>query len=694
MNKTYKNILSPFTLNDRVVLKNRLSTANGQQALTQGPEDFPADNTMEEMIVNAAAGAGIVCFTHYGTYGAGAAMPDQTGLSYTDERAHFQKYDYDQPKILNLLTQYATIVHMYGAKAIVRLGSSRISWPQGKSYLGGDKGMFPVPKEYTAKYGSTLKFAPRNPATGQGWKERCASKEEIQAIIDGVVEECKKYKSTGFDGISYRCDRYLDAATNIREDEYGGEIENRGRFLLELFTKIKETVGEDFLIEADLMADSDHGHDAELPHGYTLEEAIRFLKMVEPVIDIVQLRERLNSGYQCLSYNSSPGVHPVLEHARTLRESGFAKAIAVNGGFTRPDDMEEALESGACDIIASARSFLADPEFVRKISDGEWPTPCLRCNKCHHHIHDLWITGCSVNPKASLNHRLNGVLSKAPRKCKKVAVIGGGPVGMRAACYAAERGHQVTIFEKTGYLGGKTKHADLYPFKWTIKEYRLWLIEEVNRLGIEVRLNTEPVPEELTEEGFDAVIACTGSVAKRPPIEGAENEGVWTAEDVYEQRAQLGEKIVLVGGAEVATDTAVYLADCGKDITVITRNDTLMKREQRPGGLHNVHEVQFEDLGYGTLAPIWGIYDNLTPVFQAVTTKVTPNSVTYVKDGREETITCDSVIVTGGYSPCIADALKYGNCAKEFYLAGDVQADRPGNLQQGNLSALGTASIL
>jgi len=690
----FETLLSPYELTDKVILRNRLISGSGQQALTQGPEPFPTDTTFDDIIAVAAAGASIVTFTHYGIYGGGAAMGDQSRMPFEMEQAHFMNYDYDKPKIWNLLTQYSTLVHMYGSKAIVRIGASRLVWPKGKSYLGGDKSMYKIPEDYLWKFGKRMTFAARNPsAVSSDWRDKCVSKEEIRKVQDELVDLCKKYKSSGFDGISFRADRFLDKDTNIREDEYGGEIENRGRFFLELFSMIKEQVGEDFLIEVNLMADSDHGHDGELPHGYTLEECIRFLKMIEPYIDYVQLRERLNTGYQCLSYNSKPGVHPVLEHAKALKDAGFKKGVAVNGGFTIPEDMEAALNSGTCDMIATARSFLADPLFIKKITSDIRPTPCLRCNKCHHHIHDLWITGCSVNPKASLTHRLLGTVKPSLKK-KKVAVIGGGPIGMRTACFAAENGHDVTLFEKTGYLGGKLKHGDLYESKWTIKEYRLWLIEEMDRLGVKVQMNCEPSPEDIKNAGFDTVIACTGSVAKRPPVEGADDPKVWTAEDVYEQRAELGQKVVIVGGAEVATDTAIHLAQIGKDVVVVTREDTMMKREQRAGGLHMVHELHFPDLGFGTLAPVWAIYDNLNPVFEATTIKVTPTSVTYVKDGNEVTVDCDSVIVTGGYAPCTESAMKYGRAAGEFYVAGDVQADLPGNLQQGNITAYGIANIL
>jgi NADPH-dependent 2,4-dienoyl-CoA reductase/sulfur reductase-like enzyme len=293
-------------------------------------------------------------------------------------------------------------------------------------------------------------------------------------------------------------------------------------------------------------------------------------------------------------------------------------------------------------------------------------------------------------------HHLPAIL-KPVAKEKKVAIIGGGPIGMRAACYAAQRGHKVTLFEKTDFLGGKMKYAAMYPNLWPHERYRQWLVDEVGRRGVEVRLNTEPTPEDLAAEGFEAIIACTGSSEKRPPIQGADATGVIVSEDIYEGRVQpesLGDNVVFVGGGAVATETAMYLAGLGKNVTVLTRQHALMQSQAGPHGVHKQWELIIPELGYGNVASAWAIYDNLKPVYEVNTTAITPKSVTYVDaEGKETTVQADTVIVSGGYRPHTEEALRYSSCTKEFYLAGDCDK-RNDDLRRGNFSAYGKAMLL
>lgn len=698
MSFRYEKMFTPYRLSDKITLKNRVTSPNGQHAQNQGPETYPSEIQMAEMAEFCTSGASLICFGHFGKFGGGAI--GNRNLGEKNDKAHIPIYDYDDPAVHNYLSQVAATAHMCGTKVLVRIGVGR-DWPKGYNYGGGDaRSLFPLPEGvWFPVFGkpTPAKPDPKNMPkrlTREEMIARICPKELIKEVIDEMVELLKKYKSWGWDGVSFRCDRYIDADTNLRTDEYGGEVENRGRFCKELFAAIKKEIGPDFIVEAAMPSRADHGHDGEMPHGYTLEEAIRFVKLIEDDIDIIQFREQTGAGYQCGSYNSRPNVHPCLDDCRALKEAGVKCTVAANAGFLDPDEIEAALESGACDLVSTARAFIAEPQFMQKLASAqERPVPCLRCNRCHGTGTAPWLAVCSVNPTMGMVHRLPGII-KPVLETKKVAVIGGGPIGMRAACFAAERGHRVTLYEKTGYLGGKLKFADLYAFKWTYKDYRLWLIDELARRGVEVKTNCCPTPDMLRAQGYDAIIACTGSREKRPAFEGADAAGVWTSEDVYEGRAQIGQKVVMVGGSEVPAETAMYLAELGKDVTILTRGDMLMPHEFRPHGPYQQYAIKLPGLDYGGTGPAWVIYPNFTPVYEATTLRVTPNSVTYVKDGVETTVDCDSVIVNGGYESCIEEALQYAGSAPVFYLAGDVEGDVCSNIQQGNVSAYGKACML
>lgn len=695
MGERYRNIFSPYKLKTGEVLKNRIIYPNAQQSMVVGPEKWPTQKMIDETAETAYAGASLMCFGQYDKMGGGAVPNKHGGV-----RIGFPGFDYEDPSTWNYLAQAAQAAHFQHTKLLVKLAPA---FPDGYNFWGGDAdSLFPLPENADdrlriPKQGLQDFQRRKKKLTLEEMKARIASMEMCQQVIQDIVDICRKYKRAGWDGMSFRADRFIDACTNLREDEYGGEIENRGKFQLDMYKAVKEACGDDFIIEIALMGDSQYGHDGKIPHGYTEDEFIRFVKLVEDYVDIVEVRERSGVGYQCCHWNTTLHDHPCLEYAKHLREAGYQGIIAVNGGFNDPDEMEELLKLDYIDLISTGRTFKAEPRFIQKLrSDGkEVPTPCLFCNKCH----GRGPTGaplaiCAVNPK-------NGIVSNLPvyvkpvERLKKVAIIGGGPIGMRAACFAAERGHDVTLFEKSDRLGGKPAfYGPVYPAQWAMDRYVSWCKDEVARRGVKVVLNTDPDPDYISEEGFDAVIACTGSGEKRPPVEGADIAGVWTNQDVYEGRADIGQNVVIVGGAEVGTETAMYLASTGRNVTIITRQSVLMAKASRPHGPHVQFEIILPELGYGGIGGAWTKYDNLKPIFEAVTTRVTPNSVTYIaEDGSEKTINCDSVIVGGGYEPYTDEALRYAECTDEFYMAGDC-CIHSAELLTGNADALGAASIL
>lgn len=688
MSYPYERLLSPLKLTKNVTLRNRIISPNVVRGHSQGPETWPADPQFADCLELCTSGASMFSYRHYAKYGGGAAHRGKN-----DNRAGF---DYDNPQTHNYLCQLAEAVHMVGSKILVKIEQE---FPDGMTLHGGEAtSLFPTLPEFEKPLPPGLKARPTK--TLEEMKAKICPKELFPQVIAEIVALLKKYQSWGFDGMSMRGDRYIDAATNLRDDEYNGEIENRARFTYELLSAVKKELGEDFIIEIAMPGSQTYGDSGSIPHGYTLDEMIRFARMMEGVVDVIQVRNENMTHYHATGFDSVRGDHESLKFCKAIKDAGVNMLLAANAGFIEPEDMEVALASGACDLISVGRELIAEPEFTEKLCRGERPTPCIQCNKCHGVFFGPQLPYCSVNPTSGITHRLDYAFGprQLPFKAKKVAVIGGGLIGMRAAVMAAQKGHSVTLYEKTGYLGGKAKFADLYDFKWPIKRYRLWLVNELNVRGICVKLNCAPTPDEIRVAKYDAIIACTGSTAKKPPVEGAEDSQVYTSEDIYERRVQpedLGERIVVVGGSSVALETAMYLGSQGKKVTIISRQFRLATDAANPhDGLEETFMRIDPEKGYGGMIPAYKAYPDFRVVLNAKTTKVTPTSATYVEqDGKETTLDCDAVIVNGGYVHATDAAFQYVGCAPKFYTAGDVDSTC-GDLQKGNLSAFGKVNML
>jgi thioredoxin reductase len=269
---------------------------------------------------------------------------------------------------------------------------------------------------------------------------------------------------------------------------------------------------------------------------------------------------------------------------------------------------------------------------------------------------------------------------------KKVAVIGGGPAGMRAALYAAEQGHHVTLFEKTDTLGGQLFHSDYFSFKWPVRNYKDWLIAQLEKSAVKVVMNTEPTPEDIEAGEYDAVLAATGAVAAVPhSIEGLYDEagnvkdGVLTCLDAIPVEKTLGKHIIIVGGSEVGMETAMFLCEQGHEVTVLTRQKELGHNCSK---LHYITMTWLKHLPDGrvTEAPAWERYDELHGIVGVETLKVEGGTVTY-RDGQGtvQTITGDSVLICGGMHDLTDEAMKYAGLTNKYFAIGDCVG--AGNLQ-------------
>ena len=401
----------------------------------------------------------------------------------------------------------------------------------------------------------------------------------MTSVCESFVTCARFMKVAGFDGAvlhaghGWLLHQFLSPRTNRRTDGYGGSLANRARFPLQVIRSVREAMGQDFVIEIRVSGDE------KLPGGMGIGETAEFCKSVEPLADLFHVsvgvyRDPILSG----EFSSLFQPHALNEEMSAVIKKAVSKPVVVVGGINSPELAEHLISKGKCDAVALARQLTADPDFANKAeADNERDiAKCIRCYKCfpgplEDNMDDLsTLFGCTVNPRAFYFDE--AVLTSHPKGARNVLVVGGGSAGMQAALTAAGRGHQVTLAEKSGRLGGLLNFADHDAYKGELGAFKDLLIRRVMESArLEVRLNTPVSPEDIRDSRADAVILALGSVPAVPPVKGIEN--ALQALDVYDNLGRIGHKVVMIGGGLVGCEVGLHLAKNGRDVTVVEMLD-------------------------------------------------------------------------------------------------------------------------
>ncbi|MEP7537633.1 NADPH-dependent 2,4-dienoyl-CoA reductase, partial [Acinetobacter baumannii] len=519
----YPHLLKPLDLGF-TTLKNRVLMGSMHVGLEEAPGGY---ERMAAFYAERAKG-------DVGLIVTGGIAPNQAGLTF----AHASKLDSTEEAEKHKVITEA--VHAAGGKIALQILHT---------------GRYSYQPEIVAP--SAIQ-APINPI-----KPKAMTSAEVQQTIDDFANCAKLAQYAGYDGVEimgsegYLINEFIAARTNHRDDEWGGSYENRIRFPVEIVKRTREIVGENFIIIYRLsMLDLVEG-------GSTLEEVIQLAKAIEKAGATI-----INTGIGWHEARIPTIATKVPRAAFTWVTEKLKGEVSVplitSNRINTPEMAEHVLASGHADMVSMARPMLADPDFVLKASEGRSDeiNTCIGCNQaCLDHIFSMKIATCLVNPRACYETEL---IFKEAQNQKNIAVIGAGPAGLSFAVYAADRGHQVKIFEASHQIGGQFNIAKTVPGKEEFYETLRYFNRQIElRPNIELVLNHPATYEELSQSDFDEIVVATGVTPRQLQFEGIDHPKVLSYLQVLKERVAVGQRVAIIGAGGIGFDTAEYLTHEG-----------------------------------------------------------------------------------------------------------------------------------
>ncbi len=486
---------------------------------------------------------------------------------------------------------------------------------------------------------------------------RALNIDEIIEIEDKFADAARRTKAAGMDCVEvhgahgYLITQFISPYTNKRTDKYGGSLKNRMRFPLEIIEKIRKAVGEDFPIIFRFSADE------YVEGGLTLEDNKIIAKSLEEAgVDILSVSAGIYESMHLImpGMGTPNGTHVGL--AEEIKKIVQIPIIAV-GKIWDPFFANKIIREGRADLVAMGRALLAEPHLPSKAKRRLLKDirPCIYCNQgCHGRVFKALRLSCSINPACGneINYKFSPTL-----KPQKVLVLGGGPGGIEAALTASARGHKVFLAEKENKLGGKVLIGSTLPFKRELKPYLSYLGHQVDKSNISLTLGLKADLNIIKDINPDIVIVAVGAERFIPDIQGVNGPNVFHAEEIIIGNGKIGEKVIVLGGGQVGCETAWFLADKGKKVSIIEMLDEIAPKV--PPASRNHLLTKLDELRVNIITNTYteAIFENHIEIIN--------------KKLKEQKIETDNIIIATGYKPNKSFINQIKEIISEVHVIGD-----------------------
>ena len=485
---------------------------------------------------------------------------------------------------------------------------------------------------------------------------------EIMDIVEKFADTAFRAQVCGFDGIEihgghgYLVAEFMSPYSNKRTDEYGGNLQGRMKFPVEVVHAIREKCGDDFIIGFRISADE------FIEGGRTIEDTKGIVKILEKAgVDLVHVSAGVYASADAVvpSYYTRHGW--ITDFAAQVKGICNIPVISV-GRINDPYVADSVIQSGKADFVSMGRASLIDPAMPLKAKEGRIDD-IRQCIGCNHGCLGILFSDnpikCVLNPELGNEYKNEVKATQAP---KKIAVVGAGPAGCEAAIYAAKRGHQVTVFEKEARAGGQLYVAAIPPAKGEITAFIQWQQNALKELNVFVLYNTEATPELLGEGQFDEIIVATGASPVVPSIKGATLPHVVTANDLLTGKCSVGLNVAVIGGGQVGAETASHLGAMLKGVTLIEMLPGIALEEAMAPRIHLLKALEGRKVNIMVNTTVEVIKESSVVVKTGeVVSEIPADSVVLATGSKSDNALAKTLEAKGFSVKVIGDALEVDN---------------------------------